>query len=235
MSNHDQLRLVFLGGGGGSWLSNLIWHLKNQDWTIPTVSINFDQEPQGVLCDHGLDPSHYAETPTVIFSTRRLFNLYLNHVKKISYPIHQIDSKPEASQICTLADHAEKLLTDAELQQSYFSRVDLDYELIFLDQYKFINDLYDILDQAKITYTKNSKYILYSMANYRSTCEQPTKYIGTDTVEWLGFCLAVARVKNISVQPFDMNLTLDDVKTNFNHVQDLALEFVQTLYFDWQP
>jgi hypothetical protein len=54
-------------------------------------------------------------------------------------------------------------------------------------------------------------------------------------VEWLGFCLAVARVKNISVQPFDMNLTLDDVKTNFNHVQDLALEFVQTLYFDWQP
>jgi len=41
MSNHDQLRLVFLRGGGGSWLSNLIWHLKNQDWTIPTVSINF--------------------------------------------------------------------------------------------------------------------------------------------------------------------------------------------------
>jgi hypothetical protein len=73
------------------------------------------------------------------------------------------------------------------------------------------------------------------MANYRSTCELPTKYIGTDTVEWLGFCLAVARVKNISVQPFDMNLTLDDVKTNFYHVQDLALEFVQTLYFDWQP
>jgi hypothetical protein len=159
----------------------------------------------------------------------------LNHVKKISYPIHQIFSKPEASQICTLADHAEKLLADAELQQLYFPRIDLDYELIFLDQYKFINDLYDILDQAKITYTKNSKYILYSMANYRSTCKQPTKYIGTDTVEWLGFCLAVARVKNISVQPFGMNLTLDDVKTDFNHVQDLVLEFVQTLYFDWQP
>jgi len=235
MSNHEQLRLLFPKGGGGSWLGNLIWHLETQDWTIPTVAVNFDQEPQGsVVRDHGSTLPYYANMFTVVFSTRRIFNLYLNHAKKILYPIHQIGSQSEGSQIYTLALHAEKLLADAEWQQLYFANIDLDYELIYCNQYKFINDLYDILDQAKITYTKNSEYILYSMANYRSTCEQPTKYIDTISVEWLGFCMAVARVKNIPMQPFDMNLTLDHVSAIFDHVQDSALEYVQTLYFDWQ-
>ena len=230
----NTVRLIFPRGGGGSWLGNLSWHLENQDWTIPKVLVNFDHEPRGSLIRaHEVEGFTWTR-PTVVFSTRRVFNIYLNHVKKVLYPIHQVNAQRDASRIVTLSEIMQTLLTDVESNRHlHFKNIDLDYELIFSDEDEFINKLYKILDKFKIAYTKNDNYIKSSMANYRSTCESPKNHIGTNSFEWLGFCLAMARIKNIPVAEFSLGASIDTVIKNLDHLQQPALEFVKPYVFEW--
>jgi len=111
----------------------------------------------------------------------------------------------------------------------------LEYELIFSNELKFIKRLYEILDQYNISYIKNKKYIRASMTNYRSTCESPENHLGnTNSVEWLGFCLAMSRIENITVDQFNPNDNIDNIKPKFYHLQSTALEFIKPYVFEWK-
>jgi len=233
----NSIQIVFPKGAGGSWLASLIWNLQTQNWAIPKINTNFDNEPMGsVLRDH-YPSTHYVDSaiPKLLLSTNRFFNVYLNHVKKILYPIHHADSAADGSRIVLLADKIQPWLTDQDFKNFYCTNIDLEYELIFSDELKFIKRLYEILDQYKISYIKNKKYIRDSMTNYRSTCESPEKHLGNiDSFEWLGFCLAMSRVKNITVDQFDLLDTIDNIKPKFYHLQSTALEFVKPYMFEWK-
>lgn len=234
--NSYSIRIVFPKGAGGSWLASLIWNLQTENWAIPKIDINFDNESTGsILREHYPLCPAYINIPKVLLSTNRFFNVYLNHVKKILYPIHHADSAADGSRIVLLADKIQPWLTDHDFKNFYCTNIDLEYELIFSDELKFIKQLYKILDQHNISYIKNDEYIISSIANYQSTCEPPTTHIGNiDSFEWLGFCLAMARVKNITVDWFDLNETIDVIKPNFYHLQSTALKFVKPYMFEWK-
>jgi hypothetical protein len=232
---NNKIILIFPKGGGGSWLGNLSWHLENQEWTIPSGLINFDQEPQGSIIRVHDRISYMSSNKSTVFSTKKVFNLYLNYVKKIYYPIHQINKLPDSSRIFMLSDIVQTLINEVNSDQHpHFKKIDLDYELIFSDEDEFINNLYKILDKERIKYTKNTSYIKSSMTNYRSTCESPKNHIGTNSFEWLGFCLAMARIKHIHVPEWDLNKSIDTAIANLNHLQQPALEFVKPYTFEWQ-
>lgn len=233
----NSIQIIFPKGAGGSWLASLIWNLQTENWVIPKINTNFDNEPMGsVLRNHY--PFTYSvdsTIPNLLLSTNQFFNLYLNHVKKILYPIHHVDSTPDGSRIVLLADKIQPWLTDQDFKNFYCTNIDLEYELIFSNELKFIKRLYEILDQYNISYIKNEKYIRASMTNYRSTCESPEKHLGNiDSFEWLGFCLAVSRVKNITVDQFNLLDTIDNIKPKFYHLQSTALEFVKPYMFEWK-
>ena len=40
------IKVFFPRGGGGNWLSNLIWHLEAANFSIPRVNVVFDGQPQ---------------------------------------------------------------------------------------------------------------------------------------------------------------------------------------------
>jgi len=232
----NNLRIVFPKGAGGSWLSSLIWDLIIGNESIPNVDTNFDNEPRGsIMRDHyPLDPT-YKKIPKVLFSTRRFFNVYLNHAKKILYPIHHVNQLSDGAKIVLLADKIQPWLNNTDFKNFYCTDIDLEYELIFFDQLQFIKRLYEVLDQNNISYIKNNRYIKSSVLNYRNTCESPNKHLGnTDSAEWLGFCLALSRVKNIAVPPFDFNDSIENIKPNFYHLQLTALKFVKPYMFKWK-
>ena len=229
----NSIQIVFPRGAGGSWLASLIWNLKTENWAIPKINTIFDNEPMGsVSRDHYLVDS---TTPKLLLSTNQFFNVYLNHVKKILYPIHHADSAADGSRIVLLADKIQPWLTDYNFKNFYCTNIDLEYEWIFSNELKFIKRLYEILDQCNISHTKNKKYIRASMTNYRSTCESPEKHLGNiNSVEWLGFCLAMSRHENITVDKFDLNDTIENIKPKFYHLQSTAMEFVKPYMFEWK-
>jgi hypothetical protein len=233
--NNTQIRLIFPKGGGGSWLSNLIWHLENSDWTSIRPAINYDGVPQGPIIREHYNPNEYENIPTVLFSTKRFFNVHLNEVKKILHPIHTVNNLSDGARINFSAEKMQPWLSDNDFKNFYCTNIDLEYEWIFSAEPKFIKRLYEILEQYNISYIKNDKYIRSSLANYRSTCELPTKHLGnTNSFEWLAFCLAMARAKNIPIEPFDLNDTIDNIKPKFYHLQLDALEFVKPYTFTWK-
>ena len=76
---NNNLRIVFPKGGGGSWLSSLIWNLTIGNWAIPNIDVNFDSEPRGSIWrDHYPLHQAFSTNLTILFSTKRFFNLHLN-------------------------------------------------------------------------------------------------------------------------------------------------------------
>ena len=242
-------KIYYPRGSGGNWLSNLIWHLEKDDYTLPQVDIVFDgQSSASIPFSHIFevpDPSrsnelsrYSAADRNILFSTDRLFNLYLNDAIKVRYrPELTIKNTSLLSQYFTLSDSAWYILNNEIFRTSYCCNIDLDYRLVFQNPDLFVDSLFDVLDSIGLKYTPNKKYALHSIEYYRSTCPDPATHIGNlDSIIWLGWCHALTLINKIPLAgTATEESTMENLKLLLEPVADQCLKLTtETMYFLWQ-
>ena len=197
-------KIVYPRGSGGSWLSNLIWHLEHNNTDLPQVDMVFDYTPKcSIKFDHGI--SQYNPVifrpktlETMLFSSKHLFTHYLNDATKVRYHIQKLHNRSELEQFRVMSNSAIYFLTNKEYQAYYCDKIDLDYSIIFQDPVEFINRLFVLLNNCDIKYTQNREYALSSIAYYRNTVTNPEQhYNNPASIIYLGYCHAITLMDNL--------------------------------------
>lgn len=235
-------------GCGGSWLSNLIWHLENNNFTLPNVQRVFDNEPYSktIGVQHKFDifnGSNKIHTLTrlgestgksLLFSTDCFFNMYINDAHKVRYGVLDLDSLPLRDQLFTLSDSMRYIFTDQYWYQHYCNNIDLDYGWIFQDPAKFCVTLFDILRGHNIQFYPNQDYVYESIKNYRSTCCDPDDIFGNlDSLIWLGCCHGVTMLKDIPLPVISEHVTQQEIKEILAPFNEITKEYTSMKMFRW--
>lgn len=159
-------------GSGGNWLSNLIWHLENNQLTLP---------------------NQFPPSPC-------WFNQFINDAVKVRYHILNLSVQPIIDQFHILTDSAIYILTDTLWQKTWGQPGELDYRLLVEDSDQFINRLFSVLDNFDIKYTRNRSYCHSSIEYYKSTCPDPSKHLNNfNSLLWLAWCHAHVLINNQSL------------------------------------
>ena len=243
---NNDVKIFYPRGCGGRWLGNLIWHLETQNWDFPKVDTVFDNEIQGSIpVNHlfeVLDPSNpnqltYANKPksALFFSSPALFNHYINVGVKVRFHLQKLNQQSLQQQFFTLSNSAKYLFTNQLYHDAYCNRPDLDYQNIFCDPQKFASDLFNILSTHNIKYAANKDYVLASIKHYVSTCPNPADHYGNNnSLLWLGCCHAVSLIEHCQLNGVvTSDVTLEDVQTIMEPLNDLCKQYVSPLMFNW--
>jgi hypothetical protein len=240
-------KFIYPRGSGGAWLSNLIWHLETRNFSIPSVERVFDGLPASsipfkhsfeIMNPHNpLDvcyPNTNDNLSNFLFSTNSLFVLYLNDAFKVRYGIHKLAERSSKDQLFDLTDSATYIFTNQHYQEHYCENIDLEYRLVFQDQVRFIQQLFEILDQIGIDYEKNQDYCINSINYYKTTVANPMQQIGNlDSLMWLGACHAMLSIDNISVPFIHDDAVLADFKEIFAPWNAYCIQKISPMSFEW--
>ena len=230
---------IYPEGSGGSWLANLIGQLETSTFDLPNNKLTFDQSSRKTMINYHEIPqdgqlvfrdAHVVDSPYLVFSTQCRFNILLNLVYKkwFNPEFHNMQEKYTINQqFMNITNHATYLLTDSQYQQLFFKQIDLEYSLIFKDPVLFAEKLYNFLDLAQLSYTKNTDQVLLNIKNYLRTCENPADHVDNyKSIVWLGWCHALCIQHQIPIQAQVTQLTtVDDLSRALipNRSQYLAL------------
>lgn len=238
--------IYYPNGSGGSWLSNLIWHLENNDFTMPNVKTVFDSTPKTRSFNFMHSFVGPADDPTqikrvfnsdsLIFSSTKVFNIYINHAYKNQYVHLRLGEKSIQQQFFSLSDDFRYFLNDAEFQDAYCTRSDIDYRLIFQDPEQFVDRLFDLLSLYKVYFVSNKEYALTSIEYYKSTCPDPKEVLGNLTnLVWLGCCHGIMLTKNISLPTtISAGITLEELTNIMEPYNNYCIEIAEPLMFKWK-
>lgn len=243
-------KIFFPRGCGGHWLSNLIWHLETNDYTLPLVDIVFDGQPtsNNIQIDHVFevqDPTLSDQVTmltkqdkNILFSTDCMFNIYLNDATKVKLGpmLVSIRDKSLLTQYFTLTDNALYLTGNQLYKETYCCDIDLDYRLVFQNPSLFVDNLFSILDTAGLRYTPNKEYALTNIEYYKTTCANPADHIGNlDSLVWLSWCHALLISHGIPLSGVATEeSTLEDLKQLIMPLADWCLEQTdKSMYFLW--
>lgn len=241
--------LIFLypHGGGGSWLNNLIFNLENNVMELNKVSKVFDNlKKSSIRFSKKLDyfEKHivtiydFDEYSEKVFCSKHPFNLYLNEANKVQLHLLKIDKKNFNEQFNILTSSAHGQITDINFKKYYYNNVDLDISLAFTDSDRFIDDLFFILDEHNIIYTKNRDYCKLSIENYKSTCLNPDTIIGNmESIFWLAWCHALKMIHKIPLT-ISFNFieadNIDSISTALFPIQEQCQILTKPLYYSWK-
>jgi hypothetical protein len=179
MSN---LRISYPGGAGGQWLGNLIFSLEhNQEPTQEQLNWHSNKNKKSFNTKF----THNVEDKSLVFfNGRAVFNIYLNVVKKLRHNEQQ-----------DITEKFETLASEASSKLFFLKeRIDLNWDYIFLDSPKFVDQLFTILNNFNINHTQNQKICELAIKNYKKTCVDPELYFDNfDSEEWLGWCTGVSK------------------------------------------
>jgi hypothetical protein len=179
MSN---LRISYPGGAGGQWLGNLIFSLEhNQEPTQEQINWHSNKNKKSFKTKF----THNVEDKSLVFfNGRAVFNIYLNVVKKLRHNEQQ-----------DITEKFETLASEASSKLFFLKeRIDLNWDYIFLDSPKFVDQLFTILNNFNINHTQNQKICELAIKNYKKTCVDPELYFDNfDSEEWLGWCTGVSK------------------------------------------
>jgi hypothetical protein len=185
-----EFHLCVCGGAGGHWLPHLIYLLENNKKPKNKKTLNFHNYKQSKF----VFPSHYPYSnirpdslPKVFLNGSCSFNIYLNNMIKHFIIPNYCDETEQLSKFLQIMKY-EAL---GAVKYSKFP-TDIDYNLIFLDEQKFIDQLFTILDKHQIKYYQNKEIALESIKIYRDSCISPEEYFANyNNLIWLGWCLGV--------------------------------------------
>lgn len=232
--------ILYPRGMGGNWLSNLIWHLEQNNTQLPQVDTVFDGQQQcSITMNHGYekfsnDKDFRSRQPTdYLFSCGHWFHHYLNKAVKVEYHIHKIGNNTWLEQLFKLSNSARYYLFDSIYQNYYLTDIDLNYQLIFVDPEQFVTDLFLILNKHDIRYTANRDYALTSIEYYRSTCPDPADhYDNFDSILWLACCHAITLVDDLSIAEtiIDLNSAQRLITPYAEHCRNR----IKPMMFEWK-
>ena len=161
MSVENKLYIEYPAGGGGRWLTNLIFNLENSIEPNTNVLKNYHNEKQSanvVLCHRLNEPvdSH------IKFGGPYSFNFYINFLIKTDYITRGSFNffKAEAS---------NKLIRQMD-------HPDLGYQLLNSPTL-FADQLFKILDSNNFSYNKNYSLVERSIELYKNSCPIVEHYI----------------------------------------------------------
>jgi hypothetical protein len=188
----SKLKIKYGGGEGGQWLSNLIFCLENN---LPPQNsqnkLNFHQN-QGET--ENVEIAHFPEEPYKFFHGKAIFNIYLNWVRKLlwseqSLPnIQPIKDMSIGEQFEHLACHSSYKLELANITP------DLNFDLILINPTLFREQLFNLLDNHQITYTKNHSTVDQAAQYFRDTCIDTTMHFdNSESILWLGWCAGISK------------------------------------------
>jgi len=240
-------KFFFPRGHGGSWLNNLICHLEDNDTTLPDVDVIFDYlQKSSIPFRHGfevIDPANSNEVKyfkknadiNVLFSSKFLFNHYLNDAHKVIYHIHKLDTKIIYEQYFTLTDSATYIQNNDIYYDYYCNNIDLDYALIFQNPNLFADNLFEILNLCELQYTPNKEYVLKSIDYYKSTCENPNNHFGNlDSLYWLGWSHALLMSNNVELSnTLNETATVQDIKKLIAPFNEQCIKWSLPHVFYW--
>ena len=227
------IKVIFPRGGGGNWLSNLIWHLETANFKLPTVNVIFDSQPQcSIPFSHGL--TAVRNQSDILFSCACLFNHYLNNAVKVKYHIHRINQLAYQSQLFELSNSVKHYLTDSEYYKFYCKNIDLNSALIFQNAEQFADVLLEFLDSAKIKYTTNKDYVLASIAYYQTTCANPSKHFDNwNSMLWLGACHAITILDQLPIEVISPAADLETIAYVLQPHAEHYKQRITPLMFEW--
>jgi hypothetical protein len=185
-----KLIIVYPGGAGGSWLDNLIYKLENKMFIYygSYIHTNF----HSIDRSENLCVTHNCTIEDAIyFNGIYKFNFYLNIIKKH----YLLDTTFLNS---TFTEQIDKLSDQASLLIGFTNRVDLNYFDLWSDPDKFINELFNILDQHNLQYFKEKDICYNSIEQYKKTTVDPLLYLNNyDELVWLGWVCGIVKSKKI--------------------------------------
>lgn len=242
--------VVFPRGGGGNWLSNLIYNLEQgcpplvslatgvaYDGHTRTPTIPFRHAYD--IIDHSIVYYVDPNQPAWLFSTNCVFNLYLNDIVKVRlnpvFDTNILDQTP-LERFATFTDSANYLLTDQLYASTYYNNIDLDLSAVFQNPAHFVDQLFDLLDQEQVIYTRNHQYAVESCRQFANTCPDPADYINNwSSVEWLAWCHAILMINRVEIgQDLAQATTLDKIAQALRPHEQVVLANTQEKYFTKQ-
>ena len=239
------IKVLFPRGGGGNWLSNLIWHLEKADYTLPNVKTVFDNEPKSSIpfshkfeipdpsCSNEILPLPLAKR-NILFSCEQLFNHYINNAIKVKSQFHNIEQLNTQQKLFELSNGAKYYFNNAYYKEHYCCNIDLDYALIFQNPAQFADVLVKFLDSTNIKYTANKDYMLTSMAYYTTTCPTPSNHFDNwDSMLWLGACHAVTILDQLPIDVIPPDANTATVVQILQPHADHYRQRIRPLMFKW--
>lgn len=250
---NKKLVLTYSHGGGGSWLGNLVWHLCNNDFTLPIKNNNvYDGNPisNPLMNVHHAFEYYNPKQPKIFewenfeiirYGTSQPFQLYLNEVSKVRFTHLGYGNMPLTDQFDAISNAAKAWMTDPTAIAYYCNNLDLDMKLLFTDREEFISQLFAILDRRaipmKIPYAKNIDYCRQSIKKYKDSCPDPKDHIGNrESLLWLAWCHAIMMVNKIvtpSLFNFSTTQSLEQIAEAIDPVHEQCLALSRPWYFLW--
>lgn len=243
---NEPLVIAYPRGGGGSWLANLIWHLENNDFSLPKVDVIFDNQPRtkNITFPHMFEvisPEHPEEISVKVagdhflFSTDCLFNMFINDAFKVRFKIFKLGNQTIDNQLFTLSDSFRYIWTDKNWHKFYCNQIDLLYNNVFQNPELFVDELFKILHSGNIQFTPNIEYALNSVNHYKQTCIDPETIFGNvDSIVWLACCHAVTMLHEIPLPiSIDNNTSFGEIQNALRCFDLLTQKFVKPRMFIW--
>ena len=221
---------------GGNWLNSTIHGLETGS-RLPSGTnriFDLDKKSQKILCTHLLDfekwhidPVGISDEHLYLFSSsnlyfhfcQRAYKGYLNSAHGLYIDLDHIGEKA-----LELMNVGQYLLTDVDFSQ-YYNNINLNYDWIFYNQNKFVNQLIDILYPYDIEI--DCGYILSSIEVYKQNSLDPTKIIGDrDNFIWLSWCLVWLEHQQKTVFDFLVrdSSSITELASNLERYQNLCIE-----------
>ena len=248
---HKNSTIIFPQGGGGAWLSNLIYNLETHQSVMPTCSVDFDSLPRSSIkfshrfVEHADNASPAPVTmlvenleDNIVFSNRCAFNHYLNDVRKLRYNQSRqsnIANLAIQTQFTSCVNSAMYLTTDPLYRKSYYEKIDLDHQLIFYSAAEFVDQLFAQLDQL-VDYCPDRVYAMASIKHYRTTCGNPVYYIDCcHSLIWLAWAAGVCQALGIEIESdLSTMTTIEDLAARLRPYRDPVLDYTNKHAFSWE-
>ena len=216
------LVLCFLGGAGGNFVSNMLSMLQDSTQQLHTDT-HFHQSIRSI----DIRLTHDEEDKCRYFCGDYKFNMYLNAV--IKYNI--TDRKQHTQQVSKQLELFNQVAYSSIIFQK--DALHINYDDLYIDPEKFIEDCFKMFDEAKIDYTKDYEIAARCVENFKTTCIDPRIYFGDiNSNIWLGWCLGIDRLF-LNECPIFENKAL--AQEHVSHKQDLYKDITQQynmVYFD---
>jgi len=235
-------------GGGGHWLWDIISSLETGDFSItqakPSQNTDFAKfdwtynRSKNIVCTHiytnknGLIVSHrkndkfLVDTNKVVkLGTKYSFNVLVNgwekSVRDGFVPVEQMDK--------WFINIRDEVTAHLENRSDWVGDYDLDLEWIYNDKPRFVKKLYSLLDESRIKYHPNDKFIYDSMENWISTNPPVSLHFNNwESVLWLGWGFAVVDFLGIKMEKELSKLSLKEVAEELKPHSEVIKEMVRT-------
>src|SRR5210317_1683493 len=189
----SKLILCFLGGAGGNFVSNMLYMLQDSTQQLHTGT-HFHRANKS----NDIFLTHLEEDNCKYFSGNYKFNMYLNNI----YKRNITDNKEHK-----FLDYQQLELFNQVANWTLIFQKDplhINYDDLYIDPKKFINDCFKMFDEAKIDYTKDYKIAARCVENFKTTCIDPRIYFGDiDSTIWLAWCLGIDKLFLNEIPIFD--------------------------------